>query len=66
VGGGSHGAEVLTLLPDGALFLGRNVFWFLQKTIELISMIASEGKKKDESQSSAWKMQIAEPSELSA
>jgi hypothetical protein len=64
VGGGSHGAEVLTLLPDGALFLGRNVFWFLRKTIELLSMIASEGEK-NESQSSAWKKQIAEPSELS-
>jgi hypothetical protein len=56
VGGGSHGAEVLTLLPDGALFLGRNVFWFLQKTIELLSMITLEGKK-DESQSSVWKKQ---------
>jgi hypothetical protein len=22
---------MLTLLPDGALFLGRNVFWFLEK-----------------------------------
>jgi hypothetical protein len=23
--------RILTLLPDGALFLGRNVFWFLAK-----------------------------------
>jgi hypothetical protein len=27
--GGNRKASTLTLLPDGALFLGRNVFWFL-------------------------------------
>jgi len=48
------------LLPDGALFLGRNVFWFLPKTTKPLRAIASELRRKKKSRISEHHMDEAD------